>query len=76
LQGSLELEKETLKVLPSKFRADNRIYEVSGNVTLADQQAMLKITNGASRWEITGALDQPRIAAPRTAAQAASARSR
>jgi len=76
LQGSLELEKQTLKVLPSKFRADNRIYEVSGNVTLADQQAMLKITNGGSRWEITGALDQPRIAAPRTAAQAASARSR
>jgi hypothetical protein len=76
LQGSLELEKRTLKVLPSKFRADNRIYEVSGNVTLADQQAMLKITNGGSRWEITGALDQPRLAAPRTAAQAASARSR
>jgi AsmA protein len=63
-QGSVELEKQTLKVLPtSKFRAENHVYEVSGTMTLADQQARLKVSDGASRWDITGALDRPRITA-------------
>ncbi len=75
-QGSLELEKQTLKVLPSKFRAENRIYEVSGTMTLADQQAKLKIVNGNSRWQVTGALDRPRIAVEPAAAGITSARTR
>jgi len=61
LQGSFQLEKQVLKVLPSKFRAENRIYEVSGTVSLADNQAKLKVSNNASRWEVTGALDKPQI---------------
>jgi hypothetical protein len=61
LQGVVELEKQTLKVLPSKFRAESRIYEVSGTVTLADQQAKLKVSNGGMRWEITGDLEKPKV---------------
>jgi hypothetical protein len=77
LQGSVDLEKQTLKVLPtSKFRAESRVYEVSGTVTLADRQTRLKISDSASRWEITGALDRPRITAQPTAAQTTSARPR
>lgn len=75
-QGSLELEKQTLTVLPSKFKTENRIYEVSGTVTLPDQQAKLKLVNGSSRWEITGALDRPQIAAHSMAAQTTSVRTR
>lgn len=76
-QGMLELEKQMLKVLPaSKFRADSRAYEVSGTVNLADRQARLKIGDGASRWEVAGALDRPRITAQPTAAQTTSARPR
>jgi hypothetical protein len=73
LQGAVELEKQTLKVLPSKFRAENRIYEMSGTVTLADKQAKLKVSNGGSRWEITGGLDRPRIFAQPMTAQTTSA---
>jgi hypothetical protein len=76
LQGAVELEKQTLKVLPSKFRAENRIYEVSGTVTLADRQAKLKVSNAGSRWEITGALEQPQIFAQPVTAQRTSARPR
>jgi AsmA protein len=75
-QGSLELEKQIVKVLPGKFRAENHIYEVSGTVTLADRQAKLKMSSSGSGWEITGALDRPRIAAQPMAAQTTSARPR
>jgi AsmA-like protein len=74
LQGSAEVEKQILRVLPSKFRAENRIYELSGTMSLADKQAKLKVTNNTARWDITGALDQPQIAAQ--AAAASSARKR
>ncbi len=74
LQGALELEKQTLKVLPSKFRAENRIYELSGTVSLADQQAKLKVTSNTARWDITGKLDQPNIAGQPTPARAARSR--
>lgn len=74
LQGSAELEKQALKILPSKFRSENRIYELSGTMSLTDKQARLKVTNNTARWEITGALDQPKIAAQ--PAPASSARSR
>jgi AsmA family/AsmA-like C-terminal region len=76
LQGAVELEKQTLKVLPSKFRAEARIYEMSGTVTLADKQAKLKVSNGGSRWEITGGLDRPQISAQPVTAQTSSARPR
>lgn len=76
LRGNLELEKQTLKVLASKFRAENRIYEVSGTVALADQQARLKVSSGGSRWDVTGALDKPRIATQPVAAETTSAHPR
>ena len=70
LQGALELEKQTLKVLPSKFRAENRIYEVSGTVSLADKQAKLRVSNGGSRWDFTGDLSKPQISSQHLTAQA------
>lgn len=63
LQGALEIEKQIMKVLPSKFRAENRIYDMSGTVSLINRQAKLRLSNSGSRWEITGALDKPEIAA-------------
>jgi AsmA-like C-terminal region len=75
LQGALEIEKQTLKLLPSKFKAENRIYEMSGTVSLADKQAKLRLSNSSSRWEITGALERPQIAGP-PHAEATAARSR
>jgi hypothetical protein len=74
LQGTLELGKQTLQILPSKFKAENRIYEVNGTVTLADQKAKLSVSNSVSRWEITGALDKPEISPQPVAAQRTSAR--
>ncbi len=74
-QGSLELDKQTLKVLPSKFKAEPRIYELSGTMSLADKQAKLKLTSNTSRWDVTGALDQPHIAGGQATA-ASTARSR
>ncbi|HEY6270692.1 MAG TPA: AsmA family protein [Terriglobales bacterium] len=76
LRGNVELEKQTLRVLPSKFRAENRIYEISGTVTLADQTASLKASSGGSRWEITGSLDKPKISAQPMEAQTTSAHPR
>jgi len=74
LQGVVELEKQTLKVLPSKFRAESRIYEVSGTVTLADKQAMLKVSNGGMRWEVTGDLEKPRVSPQPIAAKTTTVR--
>jgi hypothetical protein len=76
LHGMIELEKQSLKIQPSKFRAENRIYELSGSVALADQEAELKVSSGGSRWEITGALDKPRISTEPLAAQTTSAHPR
>ena len=76
LRGMVEIDKQDLKILPSKFRAENRIYEVSGTVALADQQAKLKVISGMSRWEITGALDQPQVSTQPLAAQTTSAHPR
>ena len=59
LQGAVDLDKRTLKILPSKFRAEPRIYDLSGTVSLADKQARLKLSSNSSRWDITGALDKP-----------------
>jgi hypothetical protein len=69
LQGTLELEKQTLRVLASKFRAENRIYEVSGTVSLADKQAKLQVSNGGSRWDFTGDLSKPQISSQHLTAQ-------
>lgn len=64
LQGALQIEKQTLRVLPSKFTAANRIYEMSGTVSLIDKQAKLKLSNGTSRWDISGELEKPQISGP------------
>jgi AsmA protein len=74
LQGVVELEKQTLKVLPSKFRAESRIYEVSGTLTLADKQARLKVSNGGMRWEVTGDLEKPQVSPQPIAAKTTTVR--
>ena len=76
LQGALEVEKQTLRVLQSKFRAENRIYDLSGTISLADKQAKLKLSNSGTRWDITGALEKPQIAQPESPARTTAARSR
>ncbi|HST78532.1 MAG TPA: AsmA-like C-terminal region-containing protein, partial [Verrucomicrobiae bacterium] len=63
LEGALEIDKQVLRVLPSKFRAENRIYEMSGTVSLVDMQTKLKVSNSGSHWNVSGALDKPVIAA-------------
>ena len=74
LQGAMDLEKQTLKILPSKFRAESRIYDLSGTVSLADRQAKLKLSSNSSRWDITGALDKPLIAGPPASSETTAAR--
>ncbi len=74
LQGAMDLEKQTLKILPSKFRAESRIYDLSGTVSLADKQARLKLSSNNSRWDITGALDKPQIAGPPASSETTAAR--
>jgi hypothetical protein len=76
LQGNLQLEKQVLKVLPSKFRAEKRIYEVSGTVNLADRRARLKVSNGGSQWDVTGAVDNPQISPQPMTAQSSTVHSR
>ena len=75
-QGALELDRQSLKVLPSKFKAENRIYIMSGTMSLANKQAKLKVSTSGTQWEITGALDRPQIAPQPLTAQAAPARSK
>jgi len=76
LQGAMDLEKRSLKILPSKFRAESRIYDLSGTVSLADKQARLKLSSNSSRWDITGALDKPQIAGPPASSETTAARTR
>jgi hypothetical protein len=68
-QGTLEFEKQTLKVVAGKFKTDNRTYDVSGTVTLADKQANVRVSNGGSRWEFTGDLSKPQISSEHLTAQ-------
>lgn len=75
-QGALQLDRQSLKVLPSKFRAENRIYELSGTVSLAEKQARLRLSNSGSRWEITGTLENPVIVSQQARAETAAARTR
>jgi AsmA-like protein len=75
-QGALEIDKQVLKVLPSKFKAENRIYTASGNISLANKQAKLKVNAVGTQWEITGALEKPQITPQPMTAQAAPARTK
>lgn len=72
-QGAVEMEHQALKVLPSKFKAENRIYVISGTIALANKQARLKMNNGGTEWEINGALEKPQITPQPLTAQAAPA---
>jgi AsmA-like C-terminal region len=69
LEGTCTIDHGVLKLNGSKFKAENRIYEISGTISLADKQAKLKVTNSASEWHITGGLEKPKIAAQRLAAR-------
>ena len=75
-QGALEIDKQSLKILPSKFKAENRIYIATGNISLANKQAKVKVTAGGTQWEITGALEKPQITPQPMTAQAAPARTK
>ncbi len=70
LQGNLELNHGTLKLLTGKFKAENRIYQMSGTISLADNQANLTVNGGATQWHITGRLDKPMVANPPKTAEA------
>lgn len=71
VQGVLEMDRQALKVLPSKFKTENRIYVMNGTISLANKQAKLKVSTSGTQWEITGALDKPQITPqPLTAAAA------
>jgi AsmA family len=69
-QGALEIDREAIKVLPSKFKAENRIYLMSGTISLANKQAKLKVSTSGTQWEITGALEKPEITPQPLTAQA------
>lgn len=75
-QGTVQLDSQNLKVLPSKFREENRIYDLSGTVSLAEKQARLRLSNSGSRWEITGTLANPVIVSQQARAETAAARTR
>jgi len=72
-QGALEIDKQAIKILPSKFRAENRIYQLSGTMSLANKQAKLKVNTTGTQWEITGTLEKPEITPQPLTAQAAPA---
>jgi hypothetical protein len=72
-QGALEIDKQAIKILPSKFRAENRIYQLSGTMSLANKQAKLKVNTTGTQWEITGSLEKPVITPQPLTAQAAPA---
>ena len=72
-QGALDLDRQALKVLPSKFKAENRIYMVSGTISLANQQAKLKVSTSGTDWTVTGALDKLQITPQTQTARAAPA---
>jgi hypothetical protein len=73
LQGKCEINHQVLELLPSKFKAENRIYEISGTISLADKQANLKVSNSTAQWQISGGLNSPDIASRRLTAQETSA---
>jgi hypothetical protein len=75
-QGALEIDRQVIKVLPSKFKAENRIYLMSGTISLANKQAKLKVSTSGTQWEITGALERPEITPQPLTAQAAPAHSK
>lgn len=69
LQGKCAINHEVVELLESKFKAENRIYEISGTISLADKLAKLKVSNSATQWDVTGALEKPNIVAQRLTAQ-------
>jgi AsmA-like protein len=75
-QGALELERQSLKLLPSKFKTENRIYVMSGTISLANKQAKLKVNTTGTEWQVTGNLDRPQITPQPLTAQAAPARAK
>ncbi|HZD96319.1 MAG TPA: AsmA-like C-terminal region-containing protein, partial [Candidatus Sulfotelmatobacter sp.] len=70
VQGVVEIDKQALKVLPSKFKAENRIYVMSGTISLANKQTNLKVSTTGTQWQITGALERPQITPQPLTAQA------
>lgn len=69
LQGKCSINHQVLEFQPSKFKAENRIYEISGTISLAEKRANLKVTNSTAQWQISGGLDSPDIVSRRLTAQ-------
>jgi hypothetical protein len=67
-QGRCEIKNQVLDLLESKFKADNRIYDVSGTISLASRQTKLKVSNHDTQWEITGEVEKPKVASQRLTA--------
>jgi hypothetical protein len=76
VQGAMEIDRLALRVLPSKFKAESRIYLMSGTISLANKQAKLKVSTSGTQWEITGALEKPQITPQPLTAQVAPARAK
>lgn len=74
LEGKCDINHEVLEFLPSKFKAENRIYEVRGTISVADNQAKLTVNNSSTQWQISGRLDSPDVVAQRLTAQNTSAK--
>jgi hypothetical protein len=74
LEGKCDIHHEVLEFLPSKFKAENRIYEVRGTISVADNQAKLTVNNSSTQWQISGRLDSPDVVAQRLTAQNTSAK--
>jgi hypothetical protein len=68
LQGRCAIKNQVLELAESKFKTENRTYEMSGTIALGAKQAKLKVSNRATQWQITGELENPKIAAQRLTA--------
>jgi uncharacterized protein involved in outer membrane biogenesis len=69
LQGKCDLNHQVLEFSPSKFKAENRIYEVRGTISLENNQARLTVNNSSTQWQITGTLENPDVVSQRLTAQ-------
>lgn len=69
LQGKCAINHQVLELQSGKIKAENRIYEISGTISLADKRANLKVSNSTAQWQISGGLDSPDIVSRRLTAQ-------
>src|SRR5215472_4850195 len=76
MKKDMKIEKQSLMILTSKFKTENRMYVSSGTISLASKQAKLKVSTSGTEWEVTGALEKPQITPQPLTAQASPARTK